>query len=172
VAIEFRSYSKKAGFTGVRCAFIVVPEELRGTDAQGAPVPIRALWSRRHSTKFNGASYPVQVGAAAVYTAQGQSEVQASIDYYLANATIIRDGLSALGLRVFGGVNAPYVWIRTPAGVGSWEFFDRLLSEAHVVGTPGAGFGAEGEGYLRLSAFGKREQVEEAVQRIRERVAL
>jgi len=172
VAIEFRSYSKKAGFTGVRCAFIVVPEELRGTDAQGAPVPIRALWSRRHSTKFNGASYPVQVGAAAVYTAQGQAEVQANVEYYLANATIIRDGLSALGLRVFGGVNAPYVWIKTPTGVGSWEFFDRLLGEAHVVGTPGAGFGAAGEGYLRLSAFGKREQVEEAVQRIRDRVAL
>jgi LL-diaminopimelate aminotransferase len=172
VAIEFRSYSKKAGFTGVRCAFVVVPEELHGSDAHGRSVAIRPLWSRRHTTKFNGASYPVQVGAAAVYTAQGKAEVQASIDYYLANAKIIRSGLGALGLRVFGGVNAPYVWIKTPGGLGSWEFFDRLLGEANVVGTPGAGFGARGEGYVRLSAFGKREQVEEAVTRIRERIRL
>jgi LL-diaminopimelate aminotransferase len=172
VAVEFRSYSKKAGFTGVRCAFIVVPEELHGSDANGRSVAIRSLWSRRHSTKFNGASYPVQMGAAAVYTARGKAEVQANIDYYLANARLIRDGLGALGLRVFGGVNAPYVWIKTPGDMGSWEFFDRLLNEAHVVGTPGAGFGARGEGYLRLSAFGKREHVEEAVTRIRERIRL
>jgi LL-diaminopimelate aminotransferase len=172
VAIEFRSYSKKAGFTGVRCAFIVVPEELRGRDRKGTQVPIRALWSRRHTTKFNGASYPVQAGAAAVYTPEGKAEVQRNIDYYLTNARIIRDGLAALGLRVHGGVNAPYVWIKAPAGVGSWELFDRLLGEAHVVATPGAGFGACGEGYLRLSAFGKREQVEEAVHRIRTRVRL
>jgi LL-diaminopimelate aminotransferase len=172
VAVEFRSYSKKAGFTGVRCAFVVIPEELHGSDANGRSVPIRSLWSRRHTTKFNGASYPVQVGAAAVYTAQGKAEVQANIDYYLANAKVIRSGLAALGLRVFGGVNAPYVWIKTPGDMGSWEFFDRLLNDAHVVGTPGAGFGARGEGYLRLSAFGKRERVEEAVTRIRERLRL
>jgi len=170
VAIEFRSYSKKAGFTGVRCAYLVVPEELQGIDAEGNKVSIRSLWSRRHSTKFNGASYPVQAGAAAIYTEQGRTEVQASIDYYLANARIIREGLSALGLRVFGGVNAPYVWMKTPDGVSSWDLFDRLLEQAHVVGTPGAGFGAQGEGYFRLSAFGKRDQVEEAVARIRKRI--
>lgn len=172
VAIEFRSYSKKAGFTGVRCAYVVVPQELHGRDKNGNRVSIRSLWSRRHTTKFNGASYPVQVGAAAIYTEEGKAEVQRNIDYYLTNAKIIRDGLAALGLEVFGGVNAPYVWIKTPAGSGSWEFFDRLLNDAHVVATPGAGFGACGEGYIRLSAFGKREHVEEAVHRIRHRVHL
>jgi len=172
VAIEFRSFSKTAGFTGVRCAFIVVPEELAGRSADGQRVPIRSLWSRRHTTKFNGASYPVQAGAAAIYTARGRAEIRANIEYYLANARIIREGLGALGLDVFGGINAPYVWVKTPAGLGSWEFFDRLLSDAHVVVTPGAGFGACGEGYIRLSAFGKRAQVEEAVRRIRERIRL
>jgi LL-diaminopimelate aminotransferase len=172
VAIEFRSYSKTAGFTGVRCAFIVVPEELVGRGADGQRVPIRSLWSRRHTTKFNGASYPVQAGAAAIYTERGRVEIRRNIEYYLANARIIRDGLGALGLEVFGGVNAPYVWVKTPGSTGSWEFFDRLLGEAHVVVTPGAGFGACGEGYIRLSAFGKRADVEEAVTRIRERVQL
>ena len=166
-AIEFRSYSKKAGFTGVRCGFIVVPEQLAGTDEGGAAVPIRGLWNRRHSTKFNGASYPVQAGAAACYTDEGQAQIRENIDYYMENAAIIRDGMEAIGLTVHGGTNAPYVWIRTPGGTGSWDFFDRLLSEAHVVGTPGAGFGSCGEGYLRLSAFGHREQVAEAVERIR-----
>ncbi len=172
VAIELRSFSKKAGFTGLRCAYLVVPEELEGVDAQGNAVSIHSLWSRRHSTKFNGASYPVQAGAAAIYSEQGRAEVQASVDYYLANAKIIREGLSSLGLRVFGGVNAPYVWATTPDGVGSWDFFDRLLEQAHVVGTPGAGFGAQGEGYLRLSAFAQRDQVEEAIARMRERMRL
>ena len=172
VAIEFRSFSKKAGFTGLRCAYLVIPEELRGVDAQGNAVSIHSLWSRRHSTKFNGASYPVQAGAAAIYTDKGQAEVQASIEYYLVNARIIREGLSSLGLQVFGGVNAPYVWSRTPDGVASWDFFDQLLEQAHVVGTPGAGFGARGEGYLRLSAFAKRDQVEEAVARVRDRIRL
>ena len=172
VAIEFRSYSKTAGFTGVRCAFIVVPEELAGRSADGQRVPIRSLWSRRHTTKFNGASYPVQAGAAAIYTARGRTEIRANIEYYLANAGIIREELGALGLDVFGGINAPYVWVKTPAGLGSWEFFDRLLNDAHVVVTPGVGFGACGEGYIRLSAFGKRAQVEEAVRRIRERIRL
>ncbi len=172
VAIEFRSFSKKAGFTGLRCAYLVVPEELEGIDAQGNAVSIHSLWSRRHSTKFNGASYPVQAGAAAIYSEQGRAEVQASVDYYLANAKIIREGLSSLGLRVFGGVNAPYVWATTPNGVGSWDFFDRLLEQAHVVSTPGAGFGAQGEGYLRLSAFAQRDQVEEAIVRMREQMRL
>jgi LL-diaminopimelate aminotransferase len=168
VAIEFRSFSKTAGFTGVRCGFIAVPSSLVGRDADGKEVEIRKLWSRRHSTKFNGASYPVQAGAAACYTPEGRAQLRASIDYYMENARIIREGLAAAGLRAHGGTNAPYVWLRTPGGMGSWEFFDRLLRRAHVVGTPGAGFGACGEGYLRLSAFGKRDDVEEAVARIRE----
>jgi LL-diaminopimelate aminotransferase len=171
VAIEFRSFSKTAGFTGVRCGFIAVPSSLMGRDANGKEVEIRKLWSRRHTTKFNGASYPVQAGAAACYTPQGRAQLEANIAYYMQNAQIIREGLSALGLRTWGGVNAPYVWLRTPEGMGSWDFFDRLLRQAHVVGTPGAGFGACGEGFLRLSAFGQREAVEEAVARIRKNLA-
>jgi LL-diaminopimelate aminotransferase len=166
VAIEFRSFSKTAGFTGVRCGFIAVPSSLMGRDAAGKEIEIRRLWSRRHSTKFNGVSYPVQAGAAACYTPEGRAQLSANIAYYMENARIIREGLGALGLRTHGGVNAPYVWLRTPDGIGSWDFFDRLLRQAHVVGTPGAGFGACGEGYLRLSAFGQRDAVEEAVARI------
>jgi LL-diaminopimelate aminotransferase len=172
VAIEFRSFSKKAGFTGVRCAFIVVPEELHGTDAKGKQISIHSLWTRRHTTKFNGASYLVQAGARAIYTDQGRTEIQQNIDYYLANAKIIREGLLDLGLSVYGGVNAPYVWLKTPNGASSWDFFDQLLDQAQVVGTPGAGFGSEGEGFFRLSAFGTHEQVQEAVTRIRERLSL
>jgi len=171
VAIEFRSFSKTAGFTGTRCAYVVIPKELKGTDASGAPVDIRTLWTRRHTTKFNGVSYVVQAGAAATYSERGRAEIGEQIRYYLANARIIRDGLTAAGARAFGGVNAPYVWVKTPQGVRSWDFFDQLLERTHVVVTPGAGFGACGEGYFRLSAFGKREQVEEAVDRIRERVS-
>jgi LL-diaminopimelate aminotransferase len=167
VAIEFRSFSKTAGFTGTRCAFVVVPKSLRGTTEDGSHVELHKLWSRRHTTKFNGVSYPVQQAAAAVYTESGRREVRANIDYYMNNAAIIRRGLADAGLEVHGGVNAPYVWVRTPGGLGSWEFFDLLLSRAHVVGTPGAGFGSCGEGYFRLSAFGIREQVEEAVERVR-----
>ncbi|MGH7803474.1 MAG: LL-diaminopimelate aminotransferase [Candidatus Binatia bacterium] len=167
VAIEFRSFSKTAGFTGTRCAFIVVPKGLAGKDAAGKDASIHALWSRRHTTKFNGVSYPVQAGAAAVYTEEGRREIRDVIAYYLANAKVIREGLGSAGLAVFGGVNAPYVWVKTPAGVGSWELFDRLLDRARVVVTPGAGFGSQGEGYFRVSAFGKREQIEEAVGRIR-----
>jgi LL-diaminopimelate aminotransferase len=170
VAIEFRSFSKSAGFTGTRCAFIVVPDELTGKAADGSRQPLAKLWARRHSTKFNGCPYVVQAGAAAVYTEAGQREVRERIDYYMGNAAVIREGLAALGLSVFGGVNAPYVWVKTPDGLGSWDFFDRLLERAEVVGTPGAGFGACGEGYFRLSAFGKREAVEEAVERIRTRL--
>jgi LL-diaminopimelate aminotransferase len=171
VALEFRSYSKLAGFTGLRCGYVVVPKEVVGKDAKGNAVSLHRLWNRRQSTKFNGASYPIQAGAAACYAAAGRREVQANIDYYMENARLIREGIAAAGLRVFGGENAPYAWIATPKGVGSWDMFDRLLREAHVVCTPGAGFGACGEGYLRLSAFGKRDQVEEAVARVRKTLA-
>lgn len=165
-AIEFRSFSKTAGFTGIRCAYIVIPEELQGRDSQGKSVPVSKLWSRRTNTKFNGVSYPVQRGAEAVYSAEGAKEIQANIDYYMANATLIKDGLSKAGFTTFGGVNAPYVWLKTPGGQDSWQFFDELLEKANVVGTPGSGFGSCGEGYFRLSAFGIREKVEEAIDRI------
>ncbi|HEY2775942.1 MAG TPA: LL-diaminopimelate aminotransferase [Candidatus Binatia bacterium] len=171
VAIEFRSYSKTAGFTGTRCAFVVVPRTLAGVAADGSRVDLHRLWNRRHTTKFNGVSYPIQRGAAAVYSDAGRREVRANIDYYMANARVIREGLGAAGLDCYGGVNAPYVWVRTPRGIGSWEFFDLLLTRAHVVGTPGAGFGACGEGYFRLSAFGLADQVREAVERVRRAVA-
>ncbi|MBC8132804.1 MAG: LL-diaminopimelate aminotransferase, partial [Deltaproteobacteria bacterium] len=166
VAIEFRSFSKTAGFTGTRCAYMVVPKELKGTGAGGVEVPLHALWNRRHTTKFNGVSYPIQKAAAAVFSAAGQKAVQANIDLYMENARIIREGLAQAGYTVFGGQNAPYVWMKVPAGLSSWQFFDKLLREANVVGTPGSGFGSCGEGYFRLSAFGFRENVEEAVARI------
>ncbi len=172
VAVEFRSYSKAAGFTGVRCAFLVVPKDVRGVDADGNAVPLHALWHRRHTTKFNGVSYPVQRGAAAVYTEKGRAETLAQVRYYLENAALVRKGLADLGLRVFGGASAPYVWVATPRGVPSWDFFDTLLTQAHVVVTPGAGFGPHGEGYVRVSAFAKREAVAEALDRIRTRVRL
>jgi LL-diaminopimelate aminotransferase len=165
-AIEFRSFSKTAGFTGIRCAYIVIPDELRGRAGDGESVSVAELWSRRTNTKFNGVSYPVQRGAEAVYSDEGRKEVQANIDYYLANAGLILAGLSKAGFTTFGGVNAPYVWMKTPDGLDSWQFFDRLLEQANVVGTPGSGFGACGEGYFRLSAFGMREKVEEAIERI------
>ncbi len=168
-AIEFRSFSKTAGFTGVRCGFAVVPHELTGRTATGEEVPLHRLWSRRQATKFNGVSYPVQRAAAAVYSDEGWAQVREVIAYYLGNAAIIRQGLEAAGITCYGGVNAPYIWLRTPEGMGSWDFFDKLLAECHVVGTPGAGFGPSGEGYFRLSAFGSREKVEEAVARIRDR---
>jgi LL-diaminopimelate aminotransferase len=157
VAIETRSFSKRAGFTGVRCAFMVVPKAI------GA---LHAMWSRRHSTKFNGASYVVQRGAAAVYSPDGDRETRAQISFYLDNAAILRKGLAAHGYDVHGGVHAPYLWLATPGGQPSWDFFDRLLTRAHLVGTPGAGFGAQGEGYFRLSAYNSRANVEEAVARI------
>jgi LL-diaminopimelate aminotransferase len=167
VAIEFRSFSKTAGFTGTRCAFTVVPRELEGRDAEGNAVSLHRLWSRRHSTKFNGASYPVQLAASRVYTPEGKAQVRELVDYYMENARLIREGLARLGYRVAGGVNAPYIWLATPEGMTSWDFFDALLERARVVGTPGAGFGPAGEGYLRLSAFGERDQVVEAIDRIR-----
>jgi LL-diaminopimelate aminotransferase len=172
VAIEFRSFSKTAGFTGTRCAFTVVPREVMGRTATGEAVSLNALWLRRQSTKFNGVPYIVQRAAAAVYTDAGARQVRAQIDAYMENARIIREGLEAVGLTVHGGRNAPYLWVRAPGRLTSWEFFDRLLAEAHVVGTPGAGFGPSGEGYLRLTAFGRRDQTEEAVERIRKRLRL
>jgi len=167
VAIEFRSFSKTAGFTGVRCAFTVVPKTLMGTGASGAKVSFHSLWNRRHCTKFNGVSYPVQRAAEAIYSAEGKKQVRAVVDFYLENARLIREGLQEAGISVYGGVNAPYVWVKTPGAESSWDFFDRLLTQAHLVGTPGSGFGASGEGYFRLSAFNSRENVVEAVQRFR-----
>jgi len=166
-AIEFRSFSKNAGFTGTRCALTVVPKGLTGTSANGEEVELWGLWNRRQSTKFNGVSYIVQRGAEAVYSAEGQAEVKALIAFYMENAAIIRRELAAAGLTTYGGEHAPYVWIKTPEGLDSWGFFDHLLNKAHVVGTPGSGFGAAGEGYFRLSAFNSRENVDEAMRRIR-----
>ena len=166
-AIELRSFSKRAGFTGVRCAFVVVPKAVTGTDPSGKRVALNALWSRRHSTKFNGTSYIVQRGAEAAYSPAGLVQTRAQIAFYMENARLIRDGLAAAGFTVFGGIHAPYVWLRTAGGASSWEFFDRLLGEAQVVGTPGAGFGPAGEGYFRLSAFNSRANIEEAISRIR-----
>jgi LL-diaminopimelate aminotransferase len=167
VALEMRSFSKRAGFTGVRCAYTVIPRELTGTNADGARVPLRTLWGRRHSTKFNGVPYVTQRGAEATFTPDGRKQTGEQVAFYLQNARLLREGLAAAGFTVFGGVHAPYLWLRTPDGLGSWELFDRLLAEAHVVGTPGAGFGPHGEGYFRLSAFNAREKVEEALARIR-----
>ena len=167
-AIEFRSFSKTAGFTGVRCALTVVPEALLGTTADGASYSFNKLWNRRQSTKFNGVSYPVQCAAAAVYSDAGWAQTREIIDYYMENARIIREGLSAAGITCYGGVNSPYIWLKTPNGMSSWEFFDKLLNDCHVVGTPGSGFGPSGEGYFRLSAFGQRDNVVTAVQRIRD----
>ncbi|MGH7997871.1 MAG: LL-diaminopimelate aminotransferase [Brasilonema sp.] len=168
-AIEFRSFSKNAGFTGTRCAFTVVPKTLTAKAADGSDVELWKLWNRRHSTKFNGVSYIVQRGAEAVYSQQGQAQIQELISFYLENAKIIREQLTAAGLAVYGGVNAPYVWVQTPNGLSSWDFFDKLLHTCNVVGTPGSGFGAAGEGYFRISAFNSRENVEEAMKRITEK---
>ena len=165
VAIEFRSYSKTAGFTGVRCAFCIVPKQLRAYKKDGTAVELNPIWRRRHCTKFNGVSYVTQAGAAAIYTPQGKEQTRRIIDIYMANAKLIRESLTKLGYDVYGGINAPYLWMRTPKGVGSWEFFDLLLSRAHLVGTPGAGFGPSGEGYFRLTAFGKPDSVKEALER-------
>ncbi len=160
-AIEFRSFSKTAGFTGMRCGYMVVPHELV-RDGQS----LNALWMRRQSTKFNGASYIIQKGAAAIYTEQGEKEIEAGLAYYRNNAKIIKEGLIRCGLEVYGAVNSPYVWCKTPHQTSSWDFFDTLLEQAHVVTTPGAGFGPSGEGYIRLTAFGSTENTQEAIERI------
>ena len=165
-AVEFRSYSKTAGFTGVRCGFTVVPKDLTVKAADGSRVALNAVWNRRQCTKFNGTSYITQRAAEAIYTSEGKAQVRATIDYYLRNASTMLSGLRAVGLEAYGGVNSPYIWLKTPAGVTSWEFFDKLLNEANVVGTPGAGFGPAGEGYLRLTAFGTYEDCLEAMDRI------
>jgi len=167
-AIEFRSFSKNAGFTGTRCALTVVPKTLTAKAKDGSDVELWKLWNRRQSTKFNGVSYIVQRGAEAVYSEAGQEQVKALISFYLENAKIIREELTKAGISVYGGVNAPYVWVKTPYGLSSWDFFDKLLQTVNVVGTPGSGFGAAGEGYFRISAFNSRENVEEAMKRITE----
>ncbi len=166
-ALELRSFSKRAGFTGVRCAFLVVPKSVTGVDPAGKRTSLNALWARRHTTKFNGASYVVQRGAAAAYSPAGLAETNAQIAFYMENARLLREGLGAAGFTIFGGVHAPYLWLRTANGASSWDFFDRLLGEAQIVGTPGAGFGPAGEGYFRLSAFNSRANIEEAISRIR-----
>ena len=166
VAIEFRSFSKMAGFTGTRCAYTVVPKELIGYDSEGNEVQLNQLWNRRQTTKFNGVSYPVQVAAAAVYSDDGKKEIKEIIDYYMENAKVIKSSLEKLGLEVYGGVNSPYIWVKTPNNMDSWAFFDLLLNEANVVGTPGSGFGPSGEGYLRLTAFNTLENTKEAMDRI------
>lgn len=167
VALEFRSFSKTAGFTGTRCAFTVIPSELEAYDSNGKAHPVKPLWNRRHTTKFNGVSYPVQKAAAAIYTEEGKKQVKEVIAYYLENARIMRESLKETGFSVFGGVNAPYVWVKTPNNLKSWDFFDKLLNEANVVGTPGSGFGPSGEGYFRFSAFADRDNVLEAMERIK-----
>ncbi len=167
VAIEFRSFSKTAGFTGTRCAYTVVPKELQAYTKNGEAVALNRLWNRRHTTKFNGVPYVIQRAAEACYSAEGKKQVRANIEYYLGNAQIIRNGLLEQGLQVAGGVNSPYIWVKTPNGLGSWQFFDTLLQQLHIVGTPGVGFGPSGEGYLRLTAFNTRENTLEAVQRFK-----
>lgn len=166
-AIEMRSYSKRAGFTGLRCAYTVVPKGVEGTTPGGERVALRDLWARRQSTKFNGVPYVVQRAAAAVHTPEGRKQTGEQVAYYMENARTLRRGLGAAGFTCFGGENAPYLWMRTPGGLSSWACFDELLAEAHVVCTPGSGFGAAGEGYVRISAFNSRENVEEAIRRMR-----
>jgi LL-diaminopimelate aminotransferase len=166
VAIEFRSCSKTAGFTGVRCAYSVVPKQLCAYTREGKAVEVNPIWRRRHTTKFNGVSYITQRGAEATYSSQGKEQVQQIIDLYMANASLIRDTLTKLGYTVYGGLNAPYIWVKTPEGLGSWQFFDLLLGKANVVCTPGAGFGPAGEGYVRLTAFGLPQNVKEALDRL------
>ena len=170
-AIEFRSFSKNGGFTGVRCAYVVIPKSVTGKASDGSRVPLHQLWSRRHSTKFNGASYPVQKAAAAVFSEDGKKQVAALIERYMGNAKLLREAASAAGLPVFGGVNAPYVWVGCPKGLSSWDMFDKMLNEAQVVITPGSGFGSAGEGYFRISAFNSRANVEEVCRRLKSLIA-
>ena len=165
-AIEFRSFSKNGGFTGVRCAYTVIPKTLTAKSSTGENVSLHSLWNRRHATKFNGASYPVQRGAAAVFSPEGKAQVSALIEHYMGNAALLRKACQDLGLTVFGGENAPYVWVQCPEGVDSWGMFDKMLEQAQVVITPGAGFGAAGEGYFRISSFNTRANVEEVCKRI------
>ena len=166
VAIELRSFSKNAGFTGIRCAYTVVPRKLTGYQADGSPQAVHPIWIRRHCTKFNGVSYPVQRGAAAAFSPEGKQQIEELIRFYMNNARLLREGLTGAGLEVYGGQNAPYVWLKTPGDMSSWDFFDQLLHDSQIVGTPGSGFGAAGEGYFRLSAFSNLENTQEAIRRI------
>jgi LL-diaminopimelate aminotransferase len=167
-AIEFRSFSKNGGFTGTRCAFTVVPKSLLAQTPEGGRQPLHPLWHRRMTTKFNGVSYVVQRGAEALYSDDGKAEVASLLKHYLGNASVLREALRGIGLDVWGGVNAPYLWARTPGNASSWEFFDRLLTETQIVITPGSGFGSAGEGFFRISAFNSRGNVEEVARRLRE----
>jgi LL-diaminopimelate aminotransferase len=166
-AIEFHSFSKTAGFTGVRCGYTVIPKEVKALTANGEKVALNPLWNRRQSTKFNGTSYITQRGAEAIYTEEGKKQVKATIDYYMANAKLLREALTSLDIQCYGGENAPYIWFKTPNGESSWKFFEKMLYEIHLVTTPGVGFGPSGEGYIRLTAFGKHEDCEEAVRRLK-----
>ena len=166
VAIEFRSFSKTAGFTGVRCGYMVIPKEVTAATLEGKRIPLNKLWLRRQSTKFNGVSYITQRGAEAIYTPEGKEQVKAMVQYSMDNARIMKKMLSKTGIQFFGGENAPYLWIKAPDNQTSWKFFDKLLYEAQVVSTPGVGFGPSGEGYVRLTSFGERHQCEEGIQRI------
>jgi len=166
-AIEFRSCSKNGGFTGVRCAFTVVPRTLKAITTRGDPQPLHPLWLRRMTTKFNGVSYVVQRGAEALYSPEGKKQVRSLIDHYLGNATVLVAGAKAAGLTVYGGVHAPYIWVQTPNGLSSWEAFDKILNQANVVITPGSGFGSKGEGYFRISAFNSRANAEEVARRLK-----
>jgi LL-diaminopimelate aminotransferase len=170
VAIEFRSFSKTAGFTGTRCGYTVIPKAVKGLTKEGQRVEFNRLWNRRHTTKFNGTAYIIQRGAAAIYTLEGQRQVKELIGYYMENARIIREGLKTAGIEAYGGINAPYIWLKTPNNMPSWDFFDKLLTEVNIVGTPGAGFGPCGEGYFRLTAFGDRENTLRAVERIKNKL--
>lgn len=168
VAIEFKSYSKTAGFTGLRCGYVVIPKSVKGYTKSGDSVKMNKLWNRRTTTKFNGTAYVIQRAAEAVYSEEGRKQIKANIKEYLENAKIIKEGLIEAGFTVYGGVNSPYVWLKTPNNMTSWEFFDELLEKANVVGTPGSGFGAFGEGFLRLTAFGTKENSIEAINRIKQ----
>jgi LL-diaminopimelate aminotransferase len=172
VAIEFRSFSKNAGFTGVRCAYTVIPKELTCKNDKGEDVSVHGLWNRRQGTKFNGASYPVQKAAAAVFSEEGQKECGELVSYYMENARLIKEGVQSLGYTVYGGVNAPYIWVKCPEGIDSWQMFDKMLNEANIVITPGSGFGSCGEGYFRISAFAVRENVLEAIERMKTKLSV
>ena len=172
VAIESRSFSKNAGFTGMRCGFLVVPKTLMGKDANGNDVSLHKLWNRRQCTKFNGASYVIQKGAAAAYSQEGKQQIKATVGFYMENALIVRNTLTSMGIDTYGGENAPYVWVKTPGGMASWDFFDKLLNECNIVGTPGSGFGASGEGYFRISAFNSRENINEAMNRLKSKLSV
>jgi LL-diaminopimelate aminotransferase len=165
--VEFRSFSKNGGFTGVRCGFTVMPKSVLGRTGDGRRLPLHPLWQRRWSTKSNSVSYPVQRGAEALYSTQGRKEVRALIHHYMGNAKLLGEATTEAGLAAYGGVNAPYIWVKTPIGLTSWQMFDRVLRELNVVVTPGAGFGAQGEGYFRISAFNSRENASEVARRLK-----